>query len=456
MQIITDIPQSVMQLSPDYELVVPHKTDQELGMPDVEGLNKQQRVAFNLMDEYVSAKEPGYAAILFEGFAGTGKTHTLAQLIKKTILMYHKKIAITAPTNKAVKVIKQATGYTHNLLTFKTLHALMGLKPDNDDKGKEYFVSDPLTPSEIESVGVLIIDESSMLPDELFLGNNTMNGILHYMQRGLKVIFVGDPLQIPPVNKPDSIPFNEKHRQEYDIYRVALTEVVRQAEGNPILELATLTRLHIQEPQIPYQYYTRISGQGGIVMINRTDKPKLYELCDHYFSNARFKLNSDFVKVIAWTNKTVDFMNDKIRRMLYKNDVVYSTDYPQGRLNKIMVGEKLIADKPIIVKKNDAFGGERGEIVFTTNDEFQVLSFELQEVNIFGNYNVAVYHTTVEAVDEKGKRKVQIIDILHERSEAQYEQILKMLMNNAKNELNPSERKRSGAPSLWYVISWHR
>jgi exodeoxyribonuclease-5 len=433
MEIITDIPKSVMQLSEDFELVVP-KQSKDLGVPDIESLTRQQRLAFDLMDNYVEAPEPPYAAMLLEGYAGTGKSHTMGQLIKKTILMRHQKIAISAPTNKAVKVIKKLTGYSHTLLEFKTIHSLMGLKLENDDKGKEYFVSDPMTDNTMGTLGLLIIDESSMLNNDLFLGNDTMYGINHYIKKGLRTIFVGDPLQIPPVNEPDAIPFNETKRQEHDIYRVALTDVVRQAADNPILALATKVRSDISASQIDFPYRTNITGAGGIVMINKKDKEELYKTCGHYFGNVRFKLDSDFVKVIAWTNKVVDFMNDKIRPMIYPHH--------EGKLPKIMIGEKLLADKPIFVKKLDDFKGEKNVMVFTTNDEFEVMKYTVQEVTLFGEYRVSVYHTTVTMTDETGKRKTEVIDILHENSELNYNHILEQLKTQALKEKDAATRKK--------------
>ncbi|KKL81971.1 hypothetical protein LCGC14_1989410, partial [marine sediment metagenome] len=62
-------------------------------------------------------------------------------------------------------------------------------------------------------------------------------------------------------------------------------------------------------------------------------------------------------EVIAWTNITVNYYNDIIRKRLFKTD----------NLNKVMKGEQMIADKPIF--------NDKGEIIFTTSDEFEIVDF---------------------------------------------------------------------------------
>lgn len=445
---LTALPEYLFDLPEHYEEVVDDKTA-DLTAPDIDSLNAQQKHAFDTMFNYVIDPAPKYRAVLFEGYAGTGKTYTIAQLIKKIIMVHHKKIAVTAPTNKAVKVLKRTTKMTHHLLEFRTIHSLLGLREDIDpDTGKISFVpsSDPDDKEcDINQIDLLIVDEASMLDDELF------KVVDERIEKGLKIIYMGDPVQIPPVNKSDSIPFIEAHRKTYNIHRVSLTDIVRQAIGNPILELATSVRTHIQDVEIPHPYITQLKDKTGIAIISKDDKDILFRLCDCYFGNERFKIDPDFIKVIAWTNKTVDFMNNKIRRLIYKDQIQYSSaEDKTGKLSKILIGEKLIADKPIMKQKIKPNGRMYETAVFTTNDEFEVESYMLENMEIYSSHSLLCYQAKVVMRLPDNKEKRETISILHESSESQFDFLVNNLKKSAINEKNREERANKWR--LYYKI----
>lgn len=371
------------------------------------------------------------------GYAGTGKTFTMGKLVKQFILMQHKAVALTAPTNKAVKVLKSSASYKHPLLVYKTIHSLLGLKMDVDDRGKQIFVQsrDPEDSPAIEEQNVLIIDESSMLDDDL------ADMIFPYVDGGdLKLIFMGDPVQIPPVNKTDSYPFQPAHRNRLHIGVYELSTVVRQAAGNPILELANIVRQHYKSPSIPYTYETKLVDEKGIIVLEKDDdRDLILQICEHYFSNIRFKDDSDFMKVIAWTNKVVDKMNTFIRRMIFKD---------QGALRKIMVGEKLIADKPIVEKGE---GKIYDKILYTVNDEFEVDEYTVGDFNVFQEYKVKTYFTKVSHISEAGNRIRNEIRILHEQGEEQFNEVLTILKNRALKEKDSGQRRQNWR--IYYEIS---
>jgi hypothetical protein len=444
MSTITDIPDLVLSLSPEFE--PPEVVEgNDSSVPNVASLIPAQRSVYDEGVAYVQGTRD-YNGLLVEGYAGTGKTYTIVQLIKQIIMLQHKEIAITAPTNKAVKVLRKTASYKHNLLIFKTIHSLLGLKEDVDENGKQTFKKDydPDNPSKIAEITVLIIDETSMLQDELYelIKQETKH-------QELFIIYMGDPAQIPPVGRIDCIPFRESKREIEKIHRVVLSEIVRQKGGNPILELATCVREHLKEEVIPYNYRTQLvehdGVQSGIVMISAEDKESIFKVCEHYFTNPRFTHDPDFMKVISWTNKVADWMNDRIRRFIYKEelDIIFrdaQLERPDKvktsldvNLPKVLVGEKMIADKPIFAPEPDPITG-RPKILFSTNDEFVIEEFTTGELNVFGNFHVKVYHVTAAGETEAGKITYKKFDIVHEDGEAVLTEVLRILKQRAIDE----------------------
>jgi hypothetical protein len=373
----------------------------------------EQLDAYNAMKDYVTTPEHEFAMILLEGYAGTGKTFVMSKFIKYLVLMLHKEVAVTAPTNKAVKVAKSMANYKHQLIRYKTLHSLLGLKEVIDQKGKRSFAPsrDPNDEPQISDVDVLIIDETSMMSDDL------LELVMEHLPR-LKVIFIGDPVQIPPVNKPDTWVFMPHMREKLRIGRYVLTQVRRQALDSPILNLATIIRQHYKSPELPYDLKTEIVNGSGIVALARSDRKMILDICQHYFASEVFQDNADFMKVIAWTNDTVDKMNYHIRPMIFKDQ----------RLTKVMMGEKLVADQPII---ENSVGQKT--ILYTTNDEFEVEAYTIDQIELFGRaeFTVRFYNAKVWNYDEYGKKKFKFIKIVHEEGEEAYNKLEKYLKSQA-------------------------
>jgi hypothetical protein len=340
------------------------------------------------------------------------------------------------------------------------VHKLYGLKEQTDEiTGKQTFLPEWGEENQIDDTAALALDEVSMLQDEIFHMIATSNqrevvrtdnsvpvvgkdvdAFLSRFERksnqilsNLKVIFLGDPIQIPPVGKQGCIPFNEGNALTYGLLTLSLTDIIRQKEGSPILELATIIRENYKDAYLPYERETVLNDIGGVIFINRADKDVLYRLCDTYFGNARFKHDSDFMKVIAWTNRTVDFMNDKIRRMIYKDKLfqmeqdamgafvfdnpIHSPDEldrvkKEVQLPRILVGEKLIANSPIVEEVDFRIIG-----LFSTNDEFEVVSYDITNSKVLKDFEIKIYRTKVSYYNhDRNKIEYKTIEVVHEDS----------------------------------------
>lgn len=376
-------------------------------------LNDGQKEAYvqirSFLEDFISSD-----MYLLEGFAGTGKTFLVSKILRYIKDKHPNwRVAVTAPTNKAVKVLMRSGNMNDPKIKFQTIHKMLGLKEQITADGRQVFVKDTYEKGSIEDYHVVVIDEVSMLNDDLFQEVEQYSG-------QIKIIFMGDPAQIPPVGKDDCIPFKEDMRKKYGIRRYLLTEVMRQTEGNPILKAGFSMREDLTNPSSPVAKVTELNEDGhGIDFVNfgnPEDRQRLSLLLEEYFVSKDFKSNADYAKVIAWRNKTINRMNSIIRHLIYKD----------MDLAKIMNGEKLVANKPIMDKFN--------VMLFTTNDEFEVESYDVLTRNVATDsltVPLQYYNADVVYYDLRGGRQSRKIDILHEDSRGDFDRMLKSLKSDA-------------------------
>lgn len=179
----------------------------------------------------------GGGMYVLQGYAGTGKTFMLSELIE--LLEIKGRPLVTAPTHKAVKVLRDMI---KNCPDSMTTHAALGMKQIINNDGTIAFKPDHSLGFPAEDYTHIIVDEASMINDEIF------NVIAPLADQGKKILFVGDPLQIPPVGQEYSMPFNKEVRKKYGIEVSVLNTIIRQAEGNPIIENATNIRARVYSP----------------------------------------------------------------------------------------------------------------------------------------------------------------------------------------------------------------
>lgn len=371
-------------------------------------LNEDQKEAFEKLKEFVNTEKQHLC--LLSGSAGVGKTFMVSYFVKWLLnkAMVHN-VCLSSTTNKAVRVAMEMTDENiRKQLTFCTMHSLLGLKHEITKDGKEIFVRDKNISSKFPFFDFVIVDEASMLADQLFKEMEEQNF------RGIKVLFVGDPNQINPVNHKMSIPMLEEKRKEHNIGEIKLTKIVRQAEGNPIIKVSQQV-IHNKWDITPG--YKEMVGDTGVVMISDTQTKVMAQLIQYYFGSSQFDDNADFCKIIAWRNKTVDYYNKYVRTFKYG-----------AKANKIVQNEKLIVSRPI--RSEDGKSS-----VFVTNEDLVVKQIEVKEKRFPDGSNWKIYDCCVQ-----GFENVDNICILHESEEIRYSKVLKEMSTSASNEADVSKR----------------
>ena len=232
---------------------------------------------------------------LLSGAAGTGKTYLLSHLIEYLSLSYS--VTVTAPTHKALSVIEQSfLDIKKSSIKFKTIHSFLNIKLIRDfTTGIESFKVDNY--KSIVNTDILVIDESSMIGEELF----------RYIKDALDenkvkfILFVGDMYQLPPVENSENILFSSS------IKEYKLIEIVRQAKDSSIINIATKLRELIKNKQ-------KISIEDIFSQQKHMEVEYFYDKEDFHNNFCKNNNWAEENKIItSFTNKSVDEHNDIIR-----------------------------------------------------------------------------------------------------------------------------------------------
>jgi exodeoxyribonuclease-5 len=420
---------------------LPHPSEADMPPPVV--LTQGQQFAVTRLVEVITNRMNSLYKALLEGWAGTGKTFTINRVVE-AIKAQNPRInfGMTAPTHKAVRQLRKHSELKDQL-DFGTIHSFLGLKevlkpdPKNPHKQIVKYELDWVANKErrIDGIDVLIVDESSMLGDELY---DHIDDVCR-MRPDLKVIFMGDNLQIPPVGKKketgvaDAIPFIPSQRHSRRIEHLVLSEVVRQKNDNPIIAYSAAIRQQYLNQSINFNFEGCDLGDTGVQVLRKENGIKpLRDLFLKYFDTPEFQNDPDYVKVIAWRNNTVDYFNREIRLILYKADT----------LPKIIENEKLILDEPVMKGEKILLpNNEEIDIVSVTVGE-HMLRYKLLDHNSFlqaGSDGIAdptrqlrelpikVYFCKATTAEDK----MYDLIILHEDSEAEFNQVHEMMATAA-------------------------
>jgi ATP-dependent exoDNAse (exonuclease V) alpha subunit len=296
------------------------KEDQPIFSP-----KPQQAQALQQLKLFLAA--PGSGVFILKGYAGTGKT-TLLQHLALSLHKQKKPFVLLAPTGRAATVLRAKTG-----LEARTIHSELYQFSDIDGDAAEEIVSPEsnqfgqmrlmfsLRPSNKNDTKLYIVDEASMISDEPgdptsyahFGSGHLLSDLLHVAGTN-KIIFSGDPCQLPPVGTIDSPALNViwMTKQGKTVNTFELTDILRQKEGSDILQLATSVRSLTQLKSFPKWVKLPASKKQQVDLLSHADQKILY-------TNHIRQFGSEDSIAVCHSNFNCADINRTVRKVLYND-----------------------------------------------------------------------------------------------------------------------------------------
>ena len=316
-------------------------------------LNSEQREAVDKMHEFLKGKNQMF---MLEGSAGTGKTTCVQTLLRETP---DKVFALSAPTNKATKVLREVSEREGITAECRTIYSLLGLRISKDS---EFVQIEPLGDSAVMDYDVVVIDESSMVNAKLF--DFVCDAVA---ASDVKIIFMCDPLQLPPVKEARSPTLEIRNK-------FVLSKVERH--DNQILAFATGLRESILNGTMP-TFKSDNDDKGGVFCV---DWRRMQKHLEKAYTSDSYLSNQGNIKTIAWRNDTVAHYNAFVRKAIYGE---------RADVEDFILNERVVATHPI--PKID----DERDIRMVTDEEADVVALQTGPHPMFGDINC--YWLTMES-----------------------------------------------------------
>lgn len=359
--------------------------------------NSQQQI-LDEVKEFISGDE---SVFILRGYAGTGKTTMIKQIAD--YVSQSRDVMLMAPTGRAARVLEVKTGYPASTI-HRAIYEDGRLSAKEVQDIAETVFKIRFSISTTNGKVVAIVDEASMLSSctseqELyeFGTNNLMDDLLTYVRPsfGGKVIFVGDPAQLPPVGDPKSQALNAAFFEDkgLKVMSTELTDVLRQTGESIILKNAMQIRDLLSKEQ-----------RNRLVMEEKDgDVENLLPgtLLNRYLDSVK-EVGKDNSIVICFANSTASEYNKEIRKALYGSENA-----------SLQCGDTLM-----VVHNNymmDIMNGEFVSIVSTGNIVQQSAPVYIQEGGEKKRKTITLNFQDVTVRDHKGNIRccLVLLDLLN-------------------------------------------
>jgi exodeoxyribonuclease-5 len=264
-------------------------------------LTPHQQQAEAAFAAWLGAPAQGLPFVL-SGYAGTGKTFLSMRLLaaaEAAGLCW----TVAAPTHKAVGVLRHqlALGGLQPTWYPSTIHRLLRLKLKRQGDVERCEETEQ-TAAALENLGLVLVDEASMVDSTLL---EIALRCAHPFRT--RLVFVGDPAQLPPVGEPQSPVFAMARAAS-----ASLTEVVRHQ--GPVLQLAT----GLRNGQLPCRQPPPLAPvrtpQGQVVVAARG--PWLAAAQAALRRGAELD-NPDHARILCYTNRALEQLVPLARRAIH-------------------------------------------------------------------------------------------------------------------------------------------
>lgn len=324
----------------------------------------------NALEKLSNFLESDERIFILQGYAGSGKT-TLLKGFVEYLKSLEKKYQLMAPTGRAAKVIHQKTGFESTTIHkgIYSFEELQEIKQSEDENDVSFLYQYKIRNNPEVHDSVLIVDEASMVSDILSQGEFFRFGSGHLLRdlmtygriqeatTSSKIIFIGDPAQLPPIGMNFSPALDVNYLIEtykVSVSQAEMKEVKRQDANNGILISATKIRQCLTSG-----YFNDFDlRENGRDIFNPTYQDYL----------ETYKAQQDQKIIICYKNKTALDLNRAIRRDKFGADlpiqssdtvIIGGNNYRLG----IMNGEFAIVSEanPTVESREVSFYIEKGK-----------------------------------------------------------------------------------------------
>lgn len=298
--------------------------------------NEQKKALVSILS---FANDKDKSIFILKGYAGTGKTTMIRSLIP-LLQNLGKKVTLMAPTGRAAKVLQEKTGFYastihRGIYAFTNMQAVRhdesgelietnhtknkDLRSQGSDDLQFWFDIIDLEPKDDPSKKIYIVDEASMISsmpsnsETLHFGTDILiNDLLTYAQLSLggKIIFVGDPAQLPPVGDNKSVALDESYfkNRSIGVSWFELTEVLRQNGESTILKNAMMIRDLLKCNSRNKLAFERKQGEVEDMFSE--------QVIESFYENSPNPEIGDSI-ILCYTNSLVKEYNDALRRRYF-------------------------------------------------------------------------------------------------------------------------------------------
>ncbi|MFM9108997.1 MAG: ATP-dependent RecD-like DNA helicase [Prochlorococcaceae cyanobacterium] len=316
---------------------------------DPAALTSDQRAAAEGFAAWL-AEAPRGEPFVLSGYAGTGKTFLsmrMLALAEAAGLCW----TVVAPTHKAVGVLRahlQLAGLRPTWFP-STIHRLLRLKlkRQGDVERCEETVQ---TAGSLEHLGLVLIDEASMVDSTLL--EITLRCAHPFSTR---LVFVGDPAQLPPVGEPRSPVFALGRCRRADLHHVVRHQ-------GPVLRLASGIRSQHLPCRPPPPLAPVRTAQG---MVAALDRDAWLRAAQEALRRSAEADNPDLARLLCYTNRSLERLVPIARRALHG---AMADQLP------VLPGEVLITRAAVMAPacREGADAGEEPDMVLGSNREVVV------------------------------------------------------------------------------------
>ncbi len=394
-------------------------------------LSSDQKKALDIFSNWLN-KEEVDKPFLLSGFAGSGKTFLSRKFLQ---VVEYKKICwtIAAPTHKAVDVLRKSIDDEGLRATWypSTVHRLLRLRLKR--RGDlEVCEKTAQTDKSLEQLGLVLIDEASMVDSNLLELIITSAHI--YKTR---LVFVGDPAQLPPVGE-DKSPVFLLERAE----KAHLNEVVRHQ--GPVLKLANIIRekqFHLEPPPC---FSVKESSKGVIGALERQawlDKAK------YALKSSAERNKPDGARILCYTNRSIETLVPHARRAIYGNLADQMSVIPGEILISRRAVMTLASLKETEVEEEPGllFGSNTEVVVNDVNSEsFNLSEFSLEDQNSLAFQEIETLVAKISLRDME--YSIRLIPDKGSQSRFALDRLMQQLLSKAKS-LPKTEARR-----IWKIF----